>query len=76
MFTTIKKVLWPPEHLLLTQAKGRRRRRRVLRVDRLPNNYDVTEFLSTHSAYRIERIDFSPNSVDLRFFRPVDAGRT
>ncbi len=54
-------------------GEGRRRRRRVLRVDRLPNNYDVTEFLSTHSAYRIERIDFSPNSVDLRFFRPVDA---
>ncbi|SJL00804.1 uncharacterized protein ARMOST_04118 [Armillaria ostoyae] len=54
-------------------GEGRRRRRRVLRVDRLPNNYDVTEFLSTHSAYRIERTDFSPNSVDLRFFRPVDA---
>ncbi|KAK0211109.1 hypothetical protein DFS33DRAFT_1379079 [Desarmillaria ectypa] len=52
---------------------GGRRRRRVLRVDHLPNNYDVTEFLSNQGAYRIERIDFSPNSVDLRFFRPVDA---
>ncbi|KAK0196738.1 hypothetical protein F5146DRAFT_1153115 [Armillaria mellea] len=54
-------------------GEGRRRRRRVLRVDRLPNNYDVTEFLSSHSAYKIERIDFSSNSVDLRFFQPVDA---
>ncbi|KAK0484055.1 hypothetical protein IW261DRAFT_1561832 [Armillaria novae-zelandiae] len=52
---------------------GQRKRRRVLRVDHLPNNYDVAEFISSDDAHRIERIDFSPKSVDLRFFRPVDA---
>ncbi|KAG7448079.1 uncharacterized protein BT62DRAFT_930160 [Guyanagaster necrorhizus] len=50
---------------------GRRRRRCVLRVRHLPKDYDVAEFVS--SSYMIERINFSPNSVDLRFFRPIDA---